>query len=164
MSFRLPKGTPPPPALSREEEAALALNSTRFARGAMALLLSGFVLLSFSGIAASSWELFSKQKAADHPSVLSPLLQMLPSRAAIAKIAGPLDFWRLLPTPESTRAAEKALEERSSIAAALRPRLAFFPKGPRLPQWQTLPESGSPVWEGTYRLNLPRPTECDCGV
>jgi alginate O-acetyltransferase complex protein AlgJ len=92
----------------------------------MALLLSGFVLLSFSGIAASSWELFSKQKAADHPSVLSPLLQMLPSRAAIAKIAGPLDFWRLLPTPESTRAAEKALEERSSIAAALRPRLQAF--------------------------------------
>ena len=126
MSHLSPQAAPlptPPAHPSREEEAAFALNSTKFCRGARALLLAGFVALSLSGIAASCLESFSKRDAGSSPSTLSPLLQLLPNRAAIAKVEGPLDLWRLLPSPESTRSAEKALGERSSIANALRPRL-----------------------------------------
>ena len=115
-----PPSTSPP---SREEEAAAALNSTHFSLGARALLLAGFVALSVSGIAASFWESFLKQSTTRPPSALGLLLGLLPSKAAIAEVSGPLDLWRLLPSPESTRSAEKALEERSSLATALRPRL-----------------------------------------
>ena len=126
MSLRSSQTAPSPsqPARpSREEEAATALNSTRFCRGARGLLLAGFVALTLSGFAASCLESFSKRGAGSGPSTQNPLRQLLPSRAAIAKVAGPLDFWSLLPSPESTRSAEKALEERSSIATALRPHL-----------------------------------------
>jgi alginate O-acetyltransferase complex protein AlgJ len=126
MSPQPAQTAPSPPAAhapSREEEAAAALNSTRFSRGARALLLAGFVTFLVSCIVASCLESFSNQRADSSPSTPSPLLGLLPNWSAIAKVGGPLDFWRLLPSPEATRSAEKALEERSIIAAALRPRL-----------------------------------------
>ncbi len=129
MNLQSEHTAPSPPAPhtpSREEEAAAALNSTRFSRSARALLLAGFVALLVSGIVTSGLESFSKQGTASGPFTPSPLLGLLPSWAAIVKITGPMDLWRLLPSPEATRLAEKALEERSSIATALRPRLQSF--------------------------------------
>jgi hypothetical protein len=107
---------------SREEEAAVALNSTRFSRGARAVLLAGFSLILVSGLLAASLGAFLGLGENSGDSVRSPLLGLLPNRAGLAGIRGPLDLWCLLPSPEAIRSAEKTLEERSTIASALRPR------------------------------------------
>lgn len=107
---------------SREEEAAAALNATRFSRGARTLLLAGFSLLSVSGLLAAALGAFSGGDKYGGASTRSPLLELLPNSSAFAGVNSLMDLWRLLPSPEAMRSAEKALEERSTIAYALRPR------------------------------------------
>jgi hypothetical protein len=113
---------PAPRPPSREEEAATALNSTRFSRGARTVLLSGFLAISVSGFLAAALGAFSGLDGKSVNSARSPLLGLFPNRATLAGISTPLDLWRLLPSPEAMRSAEKTLEESSTIATVLRPR------------------------------------------
>jgi hypothetical protein len=111
---------------SREQEAENALLSTRFHPGARTLLLGGFLTLCLCGYGAAFLKTFRNSGGGEAASPLEPLRDLLPSRGAFEKAHSLPDLWRLLPSPETTRSVEKSLEEKSPIAAALRPQLQSF--------------------------------------
>lgn len=124
MSFPSP-GTNPPPLAgvfpSRETEAAQSLESTRFSKSARAVLLSGFLAISFSSIASSlvtSLSTIGDRKAS---SFFSPLSELLPHPDVLATITSPADLWKLLPTPAALRSLEESIQKRASLSAVLRP-------------------------------------------
>jgi hypothetical protein len=108
---------------SREAEAWLALHSTRVSRGTSVLLISGFLLVSLSGMLTALWQSVSDRGQNDTPPVGRVLEESLARVVAPPERRGLGDLWRLLPSPVTIRRAEKQLEERSMVAGALRPRM-----------------------------------------
>lgn len=113
---RVPAHSPDSP--SREEE-ALAHLGQRVPDGiARRILICGFCVVLGAGLAAEA----VLQKAVSRPR-WETWQALWPSKARWASVRTPSDLWALLPQPQATRAAEKALEEGSALMQRVRPRV-----------------------------------------
>jgi hypothetical protein len=125
MSPPSPATDTPSPAVDlppREAEAAKALQSTRFSKGARTVLLAGFLTVSLSSIATTLVTSLQNSGARGTPSLFAPLMELVPNREAFAGISTPADLWRLLPSPAAFHSFEESIEKRASLSIALRPR------------------------------------------
>lgn len=107
----------------REAEALLALHSTRISSGTCALLITGFLLISLSGMVTAFWQSVSAWFQNSTPPAGQVLGESALRAAAPAGAPGSDDLWRSLPSPAAIRKAVAEIEERSMLAAALRPRM-----------------------------------------
>jgi hypothetical protein len=107
----------------REAEALSALNSTRISKGTRALLISGFLVISFSGMLTSLWNAVLGTGEKNSSSGRHFFGEPLARREDTSENPGVGDLWRWLPSPAAIQRAEKDLEQRSIVATALRPRV-----------------------------------------
>ena len=108
--------------ISREEEAELALKSTRFTPGACALLVTLFLLT----LAAVPILQFVTEFQNGRPGGSLPMFdvfKVLPSWTKIRNVRSLTELWELLPRAEQIKSAEKAMENESVVSLWLRPRL-----------------------------------------
>ncbi|NBV84764.1 MAG: hypothetical protein EBS01_00520 [Verrucomicrobia bacterium] len=106
------------PVLGREEEARRDLGATHLGKGAGALAVAGFLLLLSAVFIAAQ---FHKNTVSNDGffEIVSTLFR--PAKTEEAE--GWTKWLNWLPSPSSTRAVEKRLEERSPIVELLRPRV-----------------------------------------
>lgn len=108
--------------ISREEEAELALKSTRFTPGACALLVTLFLLT----LAAVPVLQFVSEFQNARPGSSLPMFdvfKVLPSWTKIRNVRSLAELWELLPRANEIKSAEKAMENESVVSLWLRPRL-----------------------------------------
>jgi hypothetical protein len=108
--------------ISREEEAELALKSTRFTPGACALLVTLFL----ATLAAVPIMQFVTEFQNTRPGSSLPMFdvfKVLPSWTKIRNVRGLAELWELLPRANEIKSAEKAMENESVVSVWLRPRL-----------------------------------------
>lgn len=129
MPPQSPSVVSPSPAIAlppREAEALHALNSTRISNGTRALLISGFLLLAFSGVFTTLWVSVSGRGGRGLSGGGHFFGELVAPREDSPEGRGVGGLWRWVPSPVALRRAEKALEERSIVAGALRPRMQAF--------------------------------------
>src|ERR1700722_19859186 len=108
--------------ISREEEAELALKSTRFTPGACALLVTLFLLtLAAVPILQFVTEFQNARPGSSLP--MFDVFKVLPSWTKIRNVRSLTELWELLPRAEQIKSAEKAMENESVVSLWLRPRL-----------------------------------------
>lgn len=116
-------------SLSREEEARAHLGQPVLNRLARRVLFAGFCVVLGAGLAAE-FVLYAPSPG----NRWKAWIALWPSHAQWAAVRSPADLWALLPQPQATRAAEKALEESSALAQHVRPHVqraltALFEEG-----------------------------------
>ena len=108
--------------ISREEEAELALKSTRFTPGACALLVTLFLLtLAAVPILQFVTEFQNARPGSSLP--MFDVFKVLPSWTKIRNVRSLTELWELLPRAEQIKSAEKTMENESVVSLWLRPRL-----------------------------------------
>lgn len=108
--------------MSREEEAELALNNTRFSPGARSLLIALF-LLTIAAVPAIQLaaELRASPSFKDLP--MFDVFGLLPSREKLHAVHSFAGLWNLPPRATEIKAREKALEDRSVVSQWLLPQV-----------------------------------------
>jgi SGNH hydrolase-like domain, acetyltransferase AlgX len=108
--------------ISREEEAELALKSTRFTPGACALLVTLFLLtLAAVPILQFVTEFQNARPGSSLP--MFDVFKVFPSWTKIRNVRSLAELWELLPRADEIKSAEKAMENESVVSLWLRPRL-----------------------------------------
>jgi SGNH hydrolase-like domain, acetyltransferase AlgX len=111
-----------PQKISREKEAQLALNSTRFTPGTRRLLAALF-LLTLCAVPIFQLATEIRRPGASGLLPMFEALKILPDWAKLGTVRSPAEFWNLLPRADQIKSAEKAIENESVVALWLRPRV-----------------------------------------
>ena len=114
--------------ISREEEAELALNNTRFTPGTRAVLITLF-LLTLLAVPALQLATEYRQTHAIAKMPLFDLFKLIPSPAKLQATRTLADVDGLIPRAGEIKAAEKALENESVVSQWLLPRVQSFLTG-----------------------------------